>query len=761
MNAAVYILCILLACLISIVDAAAAKNPSPLAAPSHIDEEPFADDWEADLDEFLGNDAIVLEGELTLLEAHDTVTTVTASISMRVGGATCALTNHGRGADSTRNDASPRAQTVLLETGMPPHGFRAGGGHGFAAKSQQAQAAFRVDHVIEKQPTPRGADSGSCPNSLFHVKEMIGKGGFGEAYLCGTATDERGGGERNYVLKYVKDTKELDHEFEIGRRFLGAPHVAQIHGKFQGKRRNDPRNKVYNFLLSDHYDHGDMEKWLKSQGWVGGQCNVSLETRRRLFRESLIGLQEVHNRNIIHMDIKSSNIFIKNRPDGQPEAYVADFGTCQAVQEAPKRAGRRASYVLGPGMKSPGCSVPIAFTLGYLPPEVLGFNTFYVPISSADMWAMGMTAMSLFYPGYEWTRFFTDLQLTNQRLMKTQPRTSLAKTYVNQVLDKALQGPPMLAAKSRARMTVGGWSLERQRDLQELILSMINPDETKRPTASQALAHPFFAGGVPPSSQPSPAEVTPPVVVRAANKADRPAVPPVPADSPPPMAAPIHRKPVAQVNQFTPVQRRTPAEILKRRADLQNKDATPPTPAQLGGGVHRRPGINGLETPAGGNPEHAKGGVTARIVADLMPRQLQKHIGKAPDDHLQNLHARVAGVQEKGKRIDVLRAGQKKQLADLNKDNARAGQAEREKVELERRKAERERAERDRQRKAAVERHENAQAERNRLEKEQKDLEEKRSALAKKKKEERTKARKKERKTERKKKDSLKIEFRI
>lgn len=52
------------------------------------------------------------------------------------------------------------------------------------------------------------------------------------------------------------------------------------------------------------------------------------EEALRLFKQIIKGLQHIHSKGIIHRDIKSANIFIKNGV-----LKIADFGFCEFVSE--------------------------------------------------------------------------------------------------------------------------------------------------------------------------------------------------------------------------------------------------------------------------------------------------------------------------------------------------------------------------------------------------------------------------------------------
>ena len=84
-------------------------------------------------------------------------------------------------------------------------------------------------------------------------------------------------------------------------------------------------------------------------------------------REVLVALSYLHKADVIHRDIKGSNILLNNRG----ELKLADFGLARFYQKR-----RRADYTNR------------VITLWYRPPELLLGTTVYGP--EVDMWSAGL-----------------------------------------------------------------------------------------------------------------------------------------------------------------------------------------------------------------------------------------------------------------------------------------------------------------------------------------------------------------------------------
>jgi len=99
------------------------------------------------------------------------------------------------------------------------------------------------------------------------------------------------------------------------------------------------------------------------------------DAARRVFRQVLKGLLYMHERHVVHLDIKPANILLDEKGD----AFISDFGTARVVD--------------------PGASCPVGEgTIPFLPPEAFHNDGIVVDDGKPfDMWALGITLfMTLF-----------------------------------------------------------------------------------------------------------------------------------------------------------------------------------------------------------------------------------------------------------------------------------------------------------------------------------------------------------------------------
>jgi serine/threonine protein kinase len=210
----------------------------------------------------------------------------------------------------------------------------------------------------------------------YRIEKPIGGGGFSIVYL---AVDEKSG-EQVAIKEYLPSnearrgedarvepiTDEAAPAFRQGiKRFfdeaaalakVNHPNIVRVVNFFRAN------NTVYMVM---RYEHGkDLRWYIKRKNG-----RLSENVLRAIFPPLLLGLRDVHTNNLLHLDIKPANIFL--RPGGNP--LLLDFGAARNAVVENRHTG------------------PYTLTLGFAPIEQhLGGHVGPWPAgdaSGASMWS--------------------------------------------------------------------------------------------------------------------------------------------------------------------------------------------------------------------------------------------------------------------------------------------------------------------------------------------------------------------------------------
>ncbi|OAA36720.1 STE20 kinase [Beauveria brongniartii RCEF 3172] len=213
--------------------------------------------------------------------------------------------------------------------------------------------------------------SQSDPNTSYQKHKKVGQGASGSVYVA-TIRSTAVGVAQQLVLKKGPKTRVAIKEMNLARQQRKEALLDEISIMKEGKHKN-----VINFLDAFLVNENRM-LWVVMDYMDGGALidvidnNSTISERHiaTLCRETCLGLQHLHSKQIVHRDIKSDNVLI----DSHGNVKITDFGYCAKLTA---RRSKRATLV---------------GTTYWMAPEVVKQKRYGYKV---DVWSLGIMAIEM------------------------------------------------------------------------------------------------------------------------------------------------------------------------------------------------------------------------------------------------------------------------------------------------------------------------------------------------------------------------------
>ena len=286
------------------------------------------------------------------------------------------------------------------------------------------------------------------------VKKLVGQGGFGKVFRAvqvpSKATVDAKGGKKMSRFYMVKDNDSLFYSLFKSKERKCLKKVGEfVYSPWYGRNRLVMHDKGANLEML--FDLGK-----KEYKYVGPiRQDIPGHLKCSIARQVLQSLQKIHDKGILHSDIKPQNIAINNKG----EVSLIDYGV--AVKRNRK-----------------GQFKPISLTHRYAGPETFGKQT---ATEKTDIWALGITLaeMELGYAPIVVKAKPNKLSTYKRMLLKQKPE--LMPLFVEFELDSSAYDRLINNIKRKPGIS---------EEYRNLLLACLELDPVKRPSAEQLLTFP-------------------------------------------------------------------------------------------------------------------------------------------------------------------------------------------------------------------------------------------------------------------------------
>ena len=286
------------------------------------------------------------------------------------------------------------------------------------------------------------------------IKKLVGQGGFGKVFRAvqvpSKATEDAKGGKKMSRFYMVKDSDSLFYSLFKSKERKCLKKVGEfVFSPWYRRNRLVMHDKGANLEMLFDLDKRECKPFGPVRQDIPGYLKYSIA------RQVLQSLQKIHDKGILHSDIKPQNIVINNKG----EVSLIDYGV--AVKRNKK-----------------GQFKPISLTPRYAGPETFGKKT---ATEKTDIWALGITLaeMELGYAPIVVQVKPNKLSAYKRMLIKQKPE--LMPLFVEFELDSSAYDRLINQIKRKPGIS---------EDYRNLLLACLELDPDKRLSAKQLLTFP-------------------------------------------------------------------------------------------------------------------------------------------------------------------------------------------------------------------------------------------------------------------------------
>ena len=197
----------------------------------------------------------------------------------------------------------------------------------------------------------------------YITEKIVGKGSFGKALLVRRKRDNQ-----KFIIKEIR-MQNMDAR-AIKQNELEATLLSRLNHPNIVKFVESFREGRCLMICMEYADGGDLEGFLRNRrGRLMSENDVL-----HMFVQLVLAMKHVHDRKILHRDLKSQNVFLLNGEGGKPVVKLGDFGVSRVLDRTTDLAKTM-------------CGTPI-----YMPPEIVNRGSYN---SKCDVWCMGVILYEL------------------------------------------------------------------------------------------------------------------------------------------------------------------------------------------------------------------------------------------------------------------------------------------------------------------------------------------------------------------------------
>lgn len=231
---------------------------------------------------------------------------------------------------------------------------------------------------LERTADGRARFQGCSNIRNYEMLDKLGEGTFGEVHKAKSRTDGHMVALKKILMHNEKDGFPITALREIKLlKMLSHPNILKLEEMAVEHPKGGGRKKAIMYMVTPYMDH-DLSGLLENP-----TVRITEPQIKCYMLQLLEGLRYLHDRKILHRDMKAANLLINNKGILQ----IADFGLARPYEDPPPQPGK------GNGDATREYTT-LVVTRWYRPPELLLQLRRYTP--AIDMWGVGCVLGEMF-----------------------------------------------------------------------------------------------------------------------------------------------------------------------------------------------------------------------------------------------------------------------------------------------------------------------------------------------------------------------------
>ncbi|MCJ1476844.1 serine/threonine protein kinase, CMGC, CDC2/CDK sub [Lambiella insularis] len=231
---------------------------------------------------------------------------------------------------------------------------------------------------LERTADGRARFQGCSNIRNYEMLDKLGEGTFGEVHKARSRTDGHIVALKKILMHNEKDGFPITALREIKLlKMLSHPNILKLEEMAVEHPKGGGRKKAIMFMVTPYMDH-DLSGLLENPA-----VRITEPQIKCYMLQLLEGLRYLHDRQILHRDMKAANLLINNKGILQ----IADFGLARPYEDPVPQPG------MGNGEATREYTT-LVVTRWYRPPELLLQLRRYTP--AIDMWGVGCVFGEMF-----------------------------------------------------------------------------------------------------------------------------------------------------------------------------------------------------------------------------------------------------------------------------------------------------------------------------------------------------------------------------